>query len=251
MIFGYLNKYDAATKTYSREENSLPGENTEIQHLSQRWRVSGSSDFHVLIDMGEPVTCGALAVLGTNLSSSATVQVLAASADASVSAVDFSGGVITGVNPSYANFYDIFPSQQTYRYWRVNISDPNASPSYREVGRIFLGPVFEIINPSMGASWGWVDPSQTARSRGGQSFTDVLTKYRVVDFSIVNLDEDTAFSTLFEMDRVAGNSGDVFAFFGSTRSDERTIWGQMERLAPLFVNQPNAATKRYRISERK
>jgi hypothetical protein len=77
---------------------------------------------------------------------------------------------------------------QTYRWWRIIFTKSSAS-EYRDVGRVFLGPYYECAKgPAFrGVRITPVDLSETERSRGGQTYSDILNSYDEIeiDFSLV------------------------------------------------------------------
>ncbi|SLN50422.1 hypothetical protein OCH7691_02223 [Oceanibacterium hippocampi] len=154
----------------------------------------------------------------------------------------------------YGALYQVFAADQTYRYWKIAVADAAPLAGYFDIGRIVLGPAWKPArNPSWGAQWTWADESRRTRSRGGQSYTDIGARYRVVEFELGYLDETEAFGPAFEIDRVAGLSGDVLAIADEDASllARRAVWGQIEQATPLVLQRAGKVVKRYRITERK
>lgn len=78
MILAWDNLADAAAISTDSELTSLPSSNVQQPHLSRKWHTAaGVKSAYLLLDMGASVSCGVLAVLGSNLTSAATLRLRA------------------------------------------------------------------------------------------------------------------------------------------------------------------------------
>jgi hypothetical protein len=108
MILAWDNKADAATLTAGSEIVTLPGTNVQTPHLSRKWHtLAGVKSSHLLLDMGSQVACSMLALLGSNLSSAATVRLRASkTVAAATSALELDTGKMpAGAKAGYGSVY--------------------------------------------------------------------------------------------------------------------------------------------------
>lgn len=93
----------------------------------------------ITIDLGSAQEIKALALFDHNMTTFATVTLRANSADA-WGAPAFSEAIIC-----YADkFLHYLSSPQTYRYWRLELTDTNNTDTYIQAGELFLGSYLEL-----------------------------------------------------------------------------------------------------------
>jgi hypothetical protein len=104
----------------------------------------------------------------------------------------------------------ILPILKVARYWRVEISDPTNPDGYLQIGRLFIGPVWQPkLNMSYGASIAWETKTGVQEAIGGAEYFQQRTPYRVAKFALNWMDQDEAFSQAFELQRRAGVDQEV------------------------------------------
>lgn len=75
MILAWDNKSDAAMLSTDSELASLPASNVQQPHVSRKWHTAaGVKSAYLLMDTLAAVSCGVLALLGTNFTSAATLR---------------------------------------------------------------------------------------------------------------------------------------------------------------------------------
>ncbi len=102
------------------------------------------------------------------------------------------------------------PNSIMARWLRVDLDDPENPAGYLQAARLFAGPVWR---PSINMQYGWsirqVDESRRTRSRGGQSYVDLVPRYRRLSFALDHLGADEMFANAYELDRLKGVAGDL------------------------------------------
>lgn len=250
----WQNLVDGATLTTSSQLATLPGTNVQQPHLSRKWNTAaGVKSAYQVYDLGASRSCAQLAVLGTNLSGAATVQLRASDLDPNALAnlLYDSGVVAAGVKAGYGALYKAFNALAA-RYWRLNLTD-NSLPDNLQVGRVVLGPSWTVTDKML---WGWgvtpLDPSTVARSRGGQSYPDPLPQVRVLEFTLDYMSEAQAYDNVFAAARANGVVKDVLAmpFENGAYLSEQTVWGQVRASEPLIHRATRTFRQKFRIEER-
>jgi len=254
MLIAWDNKADSAALTASSEQASLPGSNVKQPHLSRKWYTASAVKSAALtLDLGSSTSCGLLAVLGTNLTSAATLRLRASNADPTAVAGDLldTGTVSANVKDGYGAVYKSFNAVAA-RYWRLDLTDNSVSDNLR-VGRLFLGPKWA---PSAGMLYGWApavnDPSKIAKSYGGQSYADVRPQFRALQFELSYMNEAEMYGNAFALARAKGVVSDVLAipFEAGTYISEQAVWGLCTAQQPLIQQAVRIFRQKFQIEER-
>lgn len=136
MRIAYENLADGATITASSSDSSHPVSNLQDERLSTLWASTAVTAQSIYIDMGSAVSVNTVALMGHNISSSATVTIYAGATtavSALSSAITYNDGMML-----------LFSGGNTYRYWKLSISGNDAAP---QAGRLWLGN-YITIDPS-------------------------------------------------------------------------------------------------------
>ena len=140
MRIAYTNLVDSASAFTAIEATGFPIENVQEQRLSVRWRSQAATAQTVVIDLGTAQTVTTAAILGQNISASAsTISVL--------SCADASTWSTIGTLVHNADAMLLFFTSTSERYWEFSIDDPLNADGYIEVGRLWLGD-YVTISPS-------------------------------------------------------------------------------------------------------
>lgn len=254
MLIAWDNKVDAAFLTVGSEISTLPGSNVQQPHLSRKWHTAaGVKNSYIVFDFGSSLSCSALAILGTNFTSAATLQLRASDADpgATGTLLYDSGAVAAGVVSGYGAAYKTF-NPVAARYWRLDVADA-ALPDNLQVGRVFLGPSW---TPSAGQLYDWGvtpdDPSPVAKSKGGQSYPEVLPKTRFIEFGLDFMNEAEMYGNAFAMARANGAVRDVLVIPNPSGAflSHQAIWGLIKKLQALRNRITNIFTQKFTVEER-
>lgn len=261
MIIAWDNKADAATVTTDSEIATLPASNVQTQHVAQKWHTAaGVKSAYLLLDLLASLSCAVLAVLGTNLTSAATIRIRASDADPTGAAGEKydSGTVSAGIKAGYGAIYKSFAAASA-RYWRIDLADASL-PDNMQVGRVFLGPSWvpatSGANNAGGQDYGWaitpLDPSAVDESYGGQEYGDERPQRRQVDFILNWLTKAEAFDNALAMARSAGIVRDVLAINDPTETylSEQAVYGRMTSLAPIQNRLTTLWAQKFTIRER-
>jgi len=250
MIIGYVNRIDACILIGSAAGSSgLPAANIQGNPIARPYRVTGST-LNIDFDYGAATVWAAFALLGTNLTPTATVRITLSAVAPGNGDVYDTEMVSAGVKPGYAQVYHVMAAALTARYGRITVSDSNLA--WIDIGRVFAGPVWR---PTFGESYGrgiwWEDASAHLRTIGGQVLSTDGARYRIAEFQVDHNTETEMMTNAFEVDRLRGTGGDILVMLDPiTYVQELSIWGPLMRATSLQHWAPGRVRKRYRIEER-
>jgi hypothetical protein len=252
MLFAWDNKVDAGTIiSVSSELSTLPATNIQHAHLSRQWRTNAANTAHVVVDLGAATSVSLLGVFGTNLTPAATYRLRgSANSDGITAPVYDSTLASAGVKTGYGAIYKSF-GPASARYWRLDLVD--ASLTDIQVGRVFLGPHWTTsINMELDWKIAWADPSEVAHSYGGQSYTDVRPKRRVLEFALNLPSESEMFTNAFAMAKANGVTKDVLAIpdIASAFLSEHSVWGLLNESTPIIQPRIEVFRQRFTVTER-
>jgi hypothetical protein len=254
MLIAWDNLADAATVTADSEQSTAPGANVQNAHVSRKWiAVEGINDVSLLFDMGSSVACAILAVLGSNLTATATLRLRGSDSDATgVTGEKYDSTLINaGAKAGYGAAYLSFTSAAA-RYWLLDLAD--AAVTTLEVGRVFLGPKW---TPAVNHGFGWSvvsqDDSKVARSYGGQSFADVRPQRRIIQFTFGFNSEAEMYGNAFAMARANGVVVDVLAvndIAATGYKSEQSVFGLCSASEPIVNENYGIFRQKFSIEER-
>jgi len=214
MRIAYVNRIDSATLTPVSEDLIFPVENVQVQRLAKRWRTTGLTGISVVADLGGTASVMMAAIIGHNLTTSATLMVSGNTANSFVSpAFTTSMTALSGMVLKY------FGAAQELRYWQFTIEDPTNSTAYVDIGRLWLGDYWQV-DPSSN-----VDFSVTKRrsdivtyGRGRQKYATEGVGWRAFDLSFDNVSGSalTAVQTMY--DTVGMHTSFIFSNFDELRT---------------------------------
>jgi hypothetical protein len=251
--FAYLNYADTATVTATSVAGNMSARRVQDPHVAEKWRgVSGGEA--LTFDLGGVFEIDTIALMGVTLTTSGQTQVRLSVADATATTGDAYNGLSgTGrVDPAYGYLVELLPDPVSARYVRIDLSDTSIAAI--EAGRAYIGPRTELsAGFAPGVSFGYVDLSQTSRSRGGQSYIDQNVGYRTFDLTFEWITTAEHRGIINELDRIVGQRQDLL-FISDTESDNMgrdCLWGMRDDMQPTV--QPydaNIYRKSLKLSER-
>ena len=166
------------TVTASSAVTSLPAANITNPWRTKVWRATGKSDEYVQFTLpsAQPVT--QVAIFNHNLTSAATVTILAATNSS------FSPTAVTTSGLTYNSgvLLHHFATTQSYQYWRIRVQDSGNSNNV-ELGFAFLGTHVDF-DYRPGFSLKPIHPAIVKRSWDNQKTTYQKSQYRAVGFNI-------------------------------------------------------------------
>lgn len=264
---------DAATLSASNSAGTLPIGNLQKRSLKEVWRALDPENAFIIIDLGEAKEINLVALLGHNGSSRASGRVRAASTEGDLTT---SPGYDSGLLPfrSHQSGYDaswasgvadeeygaldknmfllwLGNATETYRYWRIDIDDPNIS--FLDVGRLYISKAWQPqTNMDYGLAEGFIDPSRKPRTVSGEVSPVQRQAYRYSEFQLSFLNEAAMYDNVFEIERLRGRSKDVLFIQDPEATDHlqrRSVYGLMESLQPIINYAFSLFQKTFRIEE--
>ena len=255
---------DASTITSTNAVASLPVTNLQDMQIVKVWRTSATSAV-VDVDFGSQQAVEVISLIRHNLTQSGTLRFrLSNVSDFSTTVYDsgtfngwpvaeqfgafpwgvFSwGGVLDAdVAADYTvSSYKILSSITLARYFRMDVSDATNPAGYVQAGRLIVSPAYRPSNNyAFGMEIEFVDNSRVQKSRGGQTYIDLVEKYRVATIDLFNLPESEVFGSLFnELDRRRGIGRDILLI--PQPSDEfsfisQNLYGRIQSSTPIVNN---------------
>ena len=181
-----MDKLAASTVTASSSSGSSRAA-TNVLHDSpgKSWRTASGdiSAQWVKFDTLSATAVTCVGVFAHNLTAGATVSVQGNASD-SWASPSFNSlmTIATDADGSPLPYTVLYIASQSYRYWRLFISDPLNSASRIVIGRVCLGTYYEVSrNLSVGSRISFADPSEFVRVPGAvQNVNDLgeSSRYR-------------------------------------------------------------------------
>jgi hypothetical protein len=150
-------------------------------------------------------------------------------------------------------FIHLLPSQQSLRYWKVEIDDTGNSAGYVQVGRLFLAKGWRpSVNYRYGAGLEYEDPTPIDTSLSGAEFFDQRSKYRIWSFNLEYVTGTEAYQYALELQRVSGISGEVLVIPDSDSVADmplRSFVGRLKQTGAVTQEKPTAFNVPFQIKE--
>lgn len=193
----------ATTVSASTSDASFPVSNLQHPFRSKRWRSTGCSSESVVFDVQTIEDVDSVVILwpkedGIRLTSSAVIKIQANATNVWTSpAVD---QVVT-INNDYSVASHFFSTTQSYRYWRVLVTDPTNPWGYIEIGQVWIGKSLSVQNAENGFRFSLIDRSKSVETEFGHKYTDeypissvLQVSYKYLDYEEIQIIEN-AFRT--------------------------------------------------------
>lgn len=260
---------DAATLSGTASSGDLGIGNLQKMSLKQVYR-SISATMFIEADLGAAKAVNLIALIGHSGSSRSYARIRAASVYANLTtAPDYDSGLLpfrshqTGYDAAWAagvsdeqkgalgkNLFMKFFATQTYRYWRIDIVDPQAS--YIDIGRLYISNAFQpAINIEYGINEGINDPSRKTRTVSGELIPVERKKWRYVDFSLGYASKQEMFDRIFTIENTRGSTRDVLFVVDPDEKEHlqyRSYYGTMSN-QPISNPMYSLFSKTFRIEE--
>ena len=252
---------DAATLTAGSEAAGMPVGNLQTFQPSEKWRATNLAAAYVEADLGAAQPLDLIALLYTNTTSAATWRIRGATTQANLTAAPgYDSGAITAWPQSGLDDWDFVhvfkwlgASPQTFRWWRVDLTDAANPDGHLQAGRLYLSDAWQPArNLQYGWSIGFADDSIKRRATGGQSWVTARGKRRVLDFTLGFLSEAEMYDNAFDIDRRRGEHADVLAIRDpddTAHVHRQMVYGLIDGLKPIVNPNFNLFEKSYRIEE--
>lgn len=256
-IFSWSNYVEAATTALSSNSEATTMGVTQLadSHLVTRWRSSNVlTSVYIRADLGSALPIETVGLFGTNLSASATWRIKLGTTAGGTEVYD--SGTVSALplgasQPKQA--IGVLSQVYTARHVEVLLNDSGNANGFIEAGILWIGDGWRPdINISYGWSQGYADESQTSRSRGGQTFVDVRSKYRFQEFALEFMTEAQVHTVMFDIDRTAGVGKNIFFVPAPEGAylQAQALLGRMSDLGAVTNPYYNVYGRRFRIEER-
>ena len=259
--FGYRNRIDAAT--LSGGSWQAPLSNIQTLRLAQRARSTSAAHTHTVIDIefDEDRLIQVISVNAHNISVDGYIRVFAGDSPGVYNLYDsgeievwppmystlslhwrdyhfWSGKIDEEARKEYQkNFIHICKDSVKTKYWRIEIYDANNTDGYVEVGRLFMGRLFEPqFNVIYGAQIAWEDNSRIDQSLIGVEYMSRTPMTRVATVNYDYSFRREALEGLYELQRQSGTTQEVL-FIGNASDEAQMVrlgfLGRFRRMEPL------------------
>lgn len=209
-----INGIESTAITASTEDFLYPVDNLLSQRLAKPFRTQDASAQTVIFDLGTPQSVNTIGILGHNFTSSATMTIEANAANswgsASVSTT------LTWIDGAIIKY---LASSESYRYWRVSVSDATNTDGYLNIGVVWLGEYLTIDPASLlNFSVSKMRDDTVVYGRGRQKYASVGVGWREFDLSFPRTGGTmlTAIQTMY--DTVGNHTSMIFANFDELRT---------------------------------
>lgn len=280
VFLAWQNRTDEGALSGGSWQASLPlvnMQNRQVQKVARSAALTLSAT-QFTIDLGQSRNIGALALVAHNLSVSAKVRITA-SDTAGFSTVYYDSGWVNvwpagqipqslleweddnfwlgtlsaNARAGYQSPYIQLTGGSTMRYWKVEIDDQSNSDGYIQIGRLFMATGWRPgYNYMYGNELGYSDPTNVATSLSGAEFFDLRSRYRTFKFGLDSLSSSEAYGSMLELQRLAGNSGEVLLIPDSddlASYPARAFVGRLVNASPIAQGQVTTYQVNYTIKE--
>lgn len=158
IIFLSRRTAEGGTITASSAQTNLPAANLIGPSPSKVWRSSGLSTVYVVIDLGAATAIDMVSMVNVNWTTSATWRIRGATSESNLTASPgYDSTAVTpwpgGTKPTedwnqHAPFRQL-GSTQTYRWWRIDITDAGNTDGYLEAGALLIGAAVTVTYNSI------------------------------------------------------------------------------------------------------
>jgi hypothetical protein len=224
----------ATTITASTSDSNFPVSNLTSPFRSKRWRSTSDTSQWVVFDLATTEDINSIVILwpredGIRLSNSVTLKIQANATNVWTSpSVD---QALT-IDNTYMCASHFFSTDQSYRYWRVSISDAGNPYGYVELGTVWIGKSITLDPPENGFKFAVADTSRTQKTDFGHEYVDEYPLLTSVEFSYAYMSYSDA-QTLENAYRTNGRRSPVLVAFDEAGTvfdkDHFLIYGKMTK----------------------
>lgn len=242
---------DQAILTATDAVGDMAAVNLQRLSLFRKYRTLSLTP-SISLDFGTAQEIDTLALIAHNGSGSLVIK--AGSTNAASDFTSSSYDLITGDDFGYGvNLCFVkLPAAQTYRYWKIEITDTSNPNGFFECGRLYLGKVFQpALNADYGFNLGFIDNSKVTRTRSGNAVPLTRRTLKKVGFSLSFGTEAEMYNNLFEIDMLRGQSKDILFILDtdSANIQKQNVYGLMKDMQPIIHSAFRIYQKQYTIEE--
>jgi hypothetical protein len=208
-----LCSLSSTTVTASSEDPNFPASNLKSPHRSKRWRSTNVSSEWVVFDFQTAEPVDSVAVLwpkevGILLSGAAGVFIQANATNVwSSPALSYP----MTIDNDYVMASRHFETPESYRYWRVVVSDDTNPNGFLELGVVWIGAALDLEEMQNGFTFEVADQSVVTRTAFGHEYVDEYPEKLAIEFSYMYMSY-SAIQTLENAFRTNGVKKPVMVF---------------------------------------
>lgn len=187
------NAFASATVTASSTGSGFDRDNVKTYPIKRRWRSNSPVDQWLKFDLGSATAISSFSLSFHNLTSSATIKLYGHSSDLGNAATNWDGSASFDSNNTLSRDDEVavlhISSDQSYRWWFLELDDPTNSDGYIEIGTVFGGD-FESPDENFNENFSlnWLDSSRTLDSEGQSRFTVEKERFKVFEITFADMD---------------------------------------------------------------
>lgn len=279
MLLSYQNRIDGSTfGSYGSWEASLPLTNLKNRTLSKVARstdaTNASTRFRFSLDTARII--GAVGFINHNLSTSAEYRYRVYS-DSGYTSLEYDSGLLD-VWPQMPygtyewedlRFWDLTATDEdlelftktlihiptasvSEQYYQVEFFDVGNENDYVELGRVFLGAVYQpFYNMDLGASIGYESATAIDTAMSGAEYFDRRESYRVARFNLNHLTNEEAILNN-DIQKISGTDQEVLFVYDpsdAVNRHRRSFLGRIRTLSPIEQPYATRFATNYEIKE--
>lgn len=192
-----------ATITPSTESPFFPASNLQNQLRSKRFRTTSKTTQNIVFDFGSAKSVNSFVMLlpkegDINLTESATIKI---QANATNSWGSPSVDQTLTYDSDFRQLSYFWSSNQTYRYWRLTVSDTSAVSDYVEISKVILGVSVDMPGIQNGFKLEKVDGTKKISNEYGTGYFDEypILKSMKFDWKVLTESEIEILDQLLEV----------------------------------------------------
>lgn len=229
--FMWSNYFDSATVTTSSEAADYPVAMLQNRWKSEisGWRSTGLAAEWVIADLGSPKAVQAFVFENMNLTTGATVELGGHASDPTAvgaGATTFHIHItVTAAMVAAKRIVIFLAAAETYRWWRLLMTDAGNGAGYISASRIYLGPHFEPVR-GYRTEWKRVPGSDSTvdYSDGGQASVTERPMFWIYEIPVSIAGSADAL-VFIAIDETCGIKKPLWICLDATDEITRTIYG--------------------------
>lgn len=243
--------------------SSLPLTNVQDRRLAKVARSSdalaASSKFD--IDLGVTRSVRVIAVLLPNVTTAATIRARVSAASDFTTTVYDSTAVAawpSGIDAEESEGMNVWTTlvlsaAQSGRYVRIEVTDAANPDGYVDVARLVVAGGWQpTINMAEGAKLGIESETERNVTDGGAAIFNARPRRRTMSFDIADIPSDEALERGFDMQRIAGTSGQMYFVFDpddTTHMHRRAFLATLRELTAVEYPYYNRGSIPFQLTE--
>ncbi len=213
----WLSGYAATiTPVASEASTSYPASNLGLERLSKCWRtISDLTSVDITMDLTTARAIDLVGLANHNFTSAVTLAIAAGTTNSYASFSDT-------ITYRAGSAYKVLSATQTYRYWRIRITDAANSDGFLEAGNLLLGALttpLKGISMEPGITIERISQNNVVESDFGTPFVDWLNNRKRISLAFRNMTSTERDDYTTFVDALAEEANPLFLIPDSTVYD--------------------------------